>query len=374
MANCFDKNRGIKSGRINPSSVSPHEGEKVFVLGADGDTEPAVLTNGDYTEIKQRVDLSGFDFVSANFKTIGTVMGQTERYAGFTPFPAPLFWFDFNVGAQIVENKIKPGFDLVADGSIEVGNETYSPNETYCRTIPEGVGAARMLGENTPQAFPGTLSDYTLQFWLNFNSAAFASSTGITATVFDSDDGTNGLSVHLVGVAASHQWYFLISHVNSGVLDVVPIGIFFIDEPLGWKLFTIRYRSSKAQPEQCQLFVNDLLVGACASDFVVSPGAPSLGADIVYGDDSLIGDVDDIRLLDLALSDAQIEQSYNSCISNPTSIDYRWVMQILFDGVLYGERTIEPSESREWDDFVVPCRIVTGETDISFRLKIEQLA
>ena len=58
MANCFDKNRGIKSGRISPSSVSPHEGEKVFVLGADGDTEPAVLTNGDYAEITQRVDLS----------------------------------------------------------------------------------------------------------------------------------------------------------------------------------------------------------------------------------------------------------------------------------------------------------------------------
>ena len=184
-ATWFDRDRGLRSGRLKPKIVTPAEGENVFVLGAEGLEEEAILADGDYAEVSQRVDLTGFDMVAATMDTLGTLMGVSQQLAGFPFHQSTFLWFDFDIGAPIVPSKVEGGFPLVADGGIEIGTETYSPNGTLCRTIPEGVGVARMLGANTPQAFPATMDDYTFQFWLNFDSSAFASSTGVNAVVFE---------------------------------------------------------------------------------------------------------------------------------------------------------------------------------------------
>lgn len=373
MQTWFNRDRGLRSGRLKPKIVTPADGENVFVLGAEGLTEKAILADGDYVEVSQRVDLTGFDVVAATMDTLGTLMGVSQSLAGFPIHPSTFLWFDFDVGAPTVSNKVEGGFPFVSDGSIEVGTETYSPNGTFCRTIPDGVGVARMLGANTPQAFPATMDDYTFQFWLNFDSSVFASSTGVNSVVFEAMSANGGLRVSLLGVGASHEWYFLVEHNSGGALQARAIDGFFIDVPLGWKLFTLRYRDAQSFPDQCQLFMDTALVGAASSDFGFGSTEPDAGEDVLYGSANLVGGLDAIRLLDVALSDSQIAVTHAACIVNPPLVEYNWIMQILLDGTLYGERVIAPDEQRTWTDFKVPCRLVSVEADVAFRLKLEQL-
>ena len=138
-------------------------------------------------------------------------------------------------------------------------------------------------------------------------------------------------------------------------------------------MFSIRYRAAEAQPDQCELYMNDILVGASTNTFTIDPTNPDAGAEIYYGDALLVGDYDAIRLLSVALSPSEIAASYNACIVNPSEVEYQWLMEILLDGSLYAQRTIVPDERRVWEDFTAPCRLVTGETEVAFRLKLERL-
>jgi len=343
------------------------------VIGAEGLGELAILTHGDFTVVKQRVELTGFDLVSATMETIGAIMGVSQPLAGFPAHNDALFWFDFNAGSDAVPNLVENAFPLASDGSMEVGTETYSPNAQYCRVIPEGVGLARMLGGNTPQAFPPALTDYTFQFWINFDTSVYASSTGISGQVFSASGSNGRFIVRLNGVAASHEWFFSVEHYDGISAEVFSIDSFLIDAPLGWKMFSIRYRAAETQPDQCELYMDDTLVGASTDTFTIDPASPEAGAEIYYGDSLLVGDYDAMRLLSVALSPSEIAASYNACIANPSEVEYQWLMEILLDGVLYAQRTIVADERRTWEDFTAPCRLITGETEVAFRLKLERL-
>ncbi len=371
MTTWFDEGRGIRSGRIKPSKFTPPDRDNVFVLGAEALTELATISEGDLTELRQTVDLTGFDMLSATFDTIGTAMGQHQPKAGFDADPDMLLGFDFNVGSGPSKNSVAGGFDMAMDGHISVGKETYSPNENYCRIIPGGVGSARMLGDNDPQAFPATLPEWTLQWWMDFDTLSYAVSTGVSPVVFSCHTGSvGGIEIMLAGVASLHMWQVAAINTNGPTQETRVVDGFEIDAPQGWNLYTLRFKFANPAPTQLELFQNATLVGQEITPFTIFPSAPSSPEVVEYGDNELVGSIDDMRFLSRYMTDQEILASYNGCITNPNPIDYKWMMQVLIDGRVFAEREIATNERRQWTDFYVPCRLLTGPHDVAFRLKL----
>jgi hypothetical protein len=358
---------------VVPSSIAPVDGQHVFVLGADEPEELAQVGVNDFTEVKQTVDLTGVDLVGATLDTIGTMMGQYQALAGFDySDPALVFGFDFNVPNVPSKNKVDGGFAMLDWGDIETEKETYSPNETYCKQIPEGVGSAALTGDNVPQSFPPLLPQWTLQWWMNFRTDLYPSSTGINPEVFNAYQTlVGGLRLRLSGAAGLHEWRFSLEAHGPGLFQSYISGGFGIDAPQGWKLYTLRFDQALAPPNQLEIFVDDALVTGCLGNYPFVPASPPSPWNIVYGDPKLVGQLDDIRFLSRWLSDAEIADSYAGCIANPAPVDFKWVMQIRIDKRLYAERTIASDERRRWTDFLVPVRQLTGPHEVSFRLKLE---
>ncbi len=372
-ATWFDRDRGVRSGRVIPSVITPADGERVFVLGAEALEELAQVGVGDYTEVTQNVDLTGIDLVGATLDTIGTMMGQYQALAGFDySDPLHVFGFNFEVPNVPAANKVAGGFALTDAGDVESAKETYSPNESYCKEIPEGVGAATLVGDNVPQAFPPLMPEFTLQWWMNFRSDLYPSSTGISPEVLNAYQTlVGGLRLRLFGAAGLHEWRFGLETHAPALSQLNLIGGFVIDAPQGWRLYTIRFDQTLAPPNQLEVFVDDALAAGCLGNFPFAPAAPPSPASIVYGDPELVGQVDDIRLISRWLSDVEIADSYAGCIANPAPVDFKWTMQIRIDGRLCAERTIASDEQRRWTDFLAPVRLLTGPHEVAFRLKLE---
>lgn len=370
MANWFDKDRGVKSGRISPTIVTPKEGDKVFVLGAENLQEKVQVSPGDFVEIKQVVDLTGYDLISANMDTIGTIMSQHIPLAGFPDDIDTIFSFDFNEYAMTSYNKIAGGFSLSMLGDMLFQKEIYSPDETLCREVAfSALPGTSMHGQNTPQAFPATVNAWTLQWWMNFNTDRYESSALINPNIFSCFSFGKGIQVLLAGTGGTaHEWNFqVVQFGDSPQIVTIPHAL---DEPLGWRLFTIRFDLALSQPNQLQLFIDKNLVGSAIVDFTHGINQPDAADDIDYADEKLTGMIDDIRMLKRHLSNIEIEESYEACVNSPSPLDYEWVMQLVIDGEIYGERVIATNEHRRWTDFSAPVRFLTGSHDVAFRLKL----
>lgn len=373
MATSFDRERGVHSGRIVPQKGSPSHGDHVFVLGSENSDEPALLSDGDYTEVKQRIDLTGYDILTATMNTIGAIIGERKMRSGFSIDPDSIFHFNFDVGTDSISNLISDRFDLLPIGTINVKQETYSPDGTYCRSVPEGAAAARLVGQNLPQSFPVTLNAYTVQWWMNFDSSVYSVATGITPIIMmaghDAPLGA-GICIELSPIAGTHTWRLMLRHFVGATPWGTPFSSYLFDQPLGWKMFTLRYDNT-ASP-QADLFVNTVKVSSNANS-LPPPSQLQAGSDISFLSKELVGDFDQVRMINRCLSDSEIVSSYNQCVSTPSSILYKWVMMILIDDIVYLERQIRPDENRTWTDIAVPVKMLTGEHSVSFRLQLELL-
>ncbi|MGD2043585.1 MAG: hypothetical protein PVJ28_08045 [Acidimicrobiia bacterium] len=383
MGTWFDVERGVAQGRIEPQSVTPPDGENTFVLGADGDLEPAELGDGDYTEVKTIADLTDYDLVSATLDTLGVLMSQYQAKAGWANDADTLFHFDFDFGGDPTPNLISGGFDLSKAGDATTEEETYSPDGTYCRGVPVGSITGKMEGANTPQIYSADLDEFTLQWWMNFDSDSHPGSSGINPKVFSLiEGGVGGLEIFLSGVAgpSAHEWYLAMRHVNSAtdesrVFNLGPGGVgsgLVIDSSPGWKLYSVRFDIANGWPTQAELFENDVKVAVAASAFSVAPAPASGGQALQYAGINLWGEVDRVRLKDKWLSDSEITDAYNECVVAPSPVDHEWRMQILIDGRVYATRVIAADESRRWTDIKAPVRLLSGEHEVAFRLMLTE--
>lgn len=371
MQTWFDRDRGVKSGRMKPQVVQPTDGDYVFVLGAEDQDEPAILSAGDYTEVRQVVNLTGCDLISATMKTIGKLIGQIQPRSGFVLDPDTLFAFNFDVGISAAKNLVDSAFDVDADGTVQIAQETYSPDNTYCRRVPQGVGTSKMAGVNTPQVFPATLDEYTVQWWMNWDSNVFGASTGIIPKILKAGKlggSGSGVEIELSPVAPLHQWRIIIRHSVGATFWTCPFNGYLLDQPLGWKMFTVRFKESL--PTQAELFVDASNVAQNPVP-LVTPAQYQAGEEISFMSKDLVGDFDQIRFINRWLTDVEITDSYNECVTAPLAISYKWIMQVLVDDRVYAERQIQPSESRTWEDFIAPTRLLTGPHTVAFRLKLE---
>ena len=372
----FDRLRAEGQGRTKPQNFAAPNGEHIFVLGVDGSAETATLQSGDCTEIRQIVDLTDWDLVAATMDTIGVLMSQAQPQPGFADLD-PLWWFDYDVGDPYsrVANRVAGAFALVARGDLEIGRETHSPAETFCRNIPIG-GTAFLEGVNTPQWMaPSPLDAYTFQAWIDFDAVAHLSSAGINPIIFDCIDGAlNGFRFIFSG-SLGHSWTVAVSHAAAGIVTKAFAG-YVIDSPNpGWTLFSLVWDISLPPADRLLLYIDDNPIPYLPSSVMgASPVAPALGTPVIIGDPLLWGSVDEMRMLPQALSQSQISDSYLETTEWPTPVDFRWLMQILINDEVYAERTIVPQERRRWTDFKAPVRHLSGACEVCFRLTLNTLS
>lgn len=378
MTTWLDRLRGEGQGRTKPKGFTAPDGEHVFILGADAQIEPAILSPGDATEIKQLVDLTNWDLVAATMNTVGVVMGQSQEPTGFLEDPDTLWWFNYDIAVPHVPNRVPGAFAIDGQGDLEYGLETYSPVPTTCRVIPVGAGAASLAGANTPQFFPGpSLPQYTIQFWMNFDSDAFATSWGVSPSIFHCQDGIpNGVAVGLSGAfgPGAHSWRFAVSHWFGGAQSVIFVSPVIDTPSFGWHLVSIVWDSFLAPADRLRLYIDDdptIHVPAVAMG--TAPSAPAPGTNITVASPLLWGGIDEMRMLSRALSQPEVADSYLATTVLPPPADHEWLMQILVNAEVYGERVVRPGERRRWTDFKVPVRHLSGICEVGFRLQLREV-
>ncbi|MEN6368301.1 MAG: LamG-like jellyroll fold domain-containing protein [Thermotogota bacterium] len=372
----LDRLRGAGQGRTNPKSFVSPDGEHVFVLGADAQHEPAILSSGDFSEIRQLVDLTNWDLVAATMDTLGVAMGTSQAAAGFPVDADTLWWFNYDVPTPVAQNLVPGGFSLENQGEMGYDTETYSPDATYCRKIPNGTDpTTRLHGVNTPQFFPGpALDQYTFQVWMNFDADAVLTSWGWNPYIFDCRDANpNGFLVGLSGLTGpgAHSWIFHVGHFFGGA--EVDGFLTPVVTTSGWHLVTVTYDSSLAPALALLLYLDDDPTPHNTLGGIFNqPSAPLAGTDIWVADYKLWGWIDEMRMLSRALTPAEIAASYVATTTPAAPVDYEWVMQIIINDEVYAERVIHSGERRRWNDFKAPVRHLTGVCEVCFRLELRQ--
>lgn len=375
----LDYLRGIAQGRVQPAAVAPPDGSNVFALGGDAIPERSLLKAGDYTEIRQLVDLTSYDLVSATMDTVGKTAGQIPVTIGWPAHANDLFHFNFDFAGPNIPNLIEGGFSLVGSGPITEGTETYSPDQTVCRAIPVNSSNGKLLGTNTPQFKIGTMATYTLQMWINFDALAHVTSQGISPLVFVAADAVpplNGIIVQLAGASGvgAHQWTFVVTHMDGNLVSSVPIPGYVIDTPNpGWRLYSLVFNWWNPVGQKLGLYVdNNPTPYYAAVDPTQQVGTVSAGQPIQVADGLLWGEFDELRMLDVAFDTTAIATSYQQSTVAQPPIDLQWAMSILVDDIVYGQRVIDPAEARRWTDFRVPVRHLKGDHDVAFRLELQE--
>jgi hypothetical protein len=384
MTSAFSRLRGTASGRIAPLTLAPVEGERVFWLGAEGDAELHRLSAGDGAEVSQTVDLTDVDMIGATLDTRGAATETFVEPVGFQPAADVLALWDqrYDFAARGIT---PPGsidmrglHQLVGAGEIEQAAETYSPlgYRGLCRQIPTGATGARLIGENTPRLWTGDLTFYTLDVWVDFDAASYASSTGVNPGLFMVwSPGVGGMRVRLEGVGGGLAWNPSVTHWNGAPSLTRAFPGFTLAPPnRGWTLLTFVFDSLLLGPESLRLYVDGIYQCDAAANMSVRPAAPSLGAQIYLASPELVGRLGAVRLTNSEHGPSDVLADFEACTQAPAEAASAWRIEVLIDGVTYCTRRITETESRRWTDYLAPVRTLSGEHLVAFRLTLEEVA
>jgi hypothetical protein len=370
MCTWFDEERGERSGRVVVPDAPA--GSRVFVLGALEGAAPALVGPGDFAEVRQIVDLTGFDLVGATFDTVGQILSPLQGRSGWPTHDGALLRWALDQPLGPVPSEVLDRWPLVPQGDLVPDVETYSPEQSYCRRIPVGSSAAALIGVSTP--FPADpLPAWTLEWWQDWvGYPTISGSSGFSAVIFYLLETLTGLRVRLQGVAGpgAHEWYFDVRVRGGGPTFSADLDPFRLDGPGGWTLFSLVVDTTLPSPDAVRLYANGVLV---ANGVGVPPDLlmPPVGTPCSYGSPSLQSRIDQIRMLPRALSPAEVLESWQQCTTLPPAVALDWNMKLLIDGVLLAERTVAPAERRRWTDFLAPCRAFAGPHEVAFRLALD---
>jgi len=363
---------GCRAGRV--ASGFGYE----YVLGALDDDEVLALSDGDYAEVTQRVDLTDVDIVTATMTSAGVSMGTASTPARMEVESDTLLFYPMDRATYAgATNWVSTALDLVPIGDVEVGSETYSPAQGPCRTIPVGSTTGYLRGANDPQAFnPDPLTAWTVEWWQNFDCDSQVLSTS-DPVVFDCLSGANGFKIYWDGVVGSHQWRPTVEFPGATIC-LVPAGVILANP--GWHHYAFVYDGALAGVNRLVYYVDGVAVGNPLVAPPASVPAPSVGTVVQVADPDLTGDIDQLRVSNTAHAAPTVLAAYQACTGTVTTYNYRWRQQILVDSTVLAERTIAPAEARAMDDFRVPVRNadigdgwgpVVGPHDVAFRLYLE---
>jgi hypothetical protein len=386
MATWFDRNRGKRQGRIQPVDQSPADGDYVFLLGEDAPEEVAQITTGDYTEVRQIVDLSDYDFVNATQKTIGRAVSVYAVAPSWARDAAELFAFDFDTGTIRTLNLIAAGFALDSFGDISYPHETYTGARKRCRAVPVNTTVeTHLMGVNTPAiATPlAALSAYTLQWWWNPSFDDIVTSWGwdfdvLRLDAVDESDGLRyGLRLEMRGLtgAGAHSWSPYLTHYAGANQQGISLASLYAQDPSpGWQQLTLTYDASVSPAtDRLTLYADKVSLGHPGTAMTVSPFTPPEDGAVQYAHKNGWGQWDSVRLLSRAMNASEVETSYDQATTFGLSSATKWIQRIIIDGDIYAERILRNDERRTWTDFMVPARHLLGEHEVAFRLSLEDI-
>lgn len=386
MANAFDRYRGEASGRIEPTLFDVPDGARVFVLGAEGDTEAHVLSAGDYAEIAQTVDLTSIDLIGANMDSIGVSMNDFVEPAGLLVESDTLGLWNFDrdwSGATVPPGAfdlVGGGVELDGEGDIAQASESYSSSPTFCRNVPNLSTTARIFGANDPMVFVSALNEYTVEWWMNFDADARAAANGGVATGIHPDvarvntSGAGGLRIFLEGATGAKQWNVAATHWNlAGTPSTQSMPMWPITSNLGWTMCSLVYDSALVGAAKHALYVDGALASNAVGAIAHDPDPATIAGEVQLTDPDLWGGFDQVRISDTAHGAAKVLADYNRCVNAPVSTGAAWLMQVLIGGVVYCERTIAAGESRRWRDFYAPVRSLTGSHSVAVRMSLVEV-
>ena len=388
MGNWFDRLRGVSQGRIEPESVVPVDGSRIFMLGEDNPTEEVRLSTGDYTQVRQIVDLTDWDFLNATQDTIGRVTGQGIAAPDWSDEAAELFKFNFNQGLPSSENLVIPtgfpaGFTFDSVGPITYPPEVYSGADSLCRGIPAGtVVPCHLAGVHTPPVDTPLLNldTYTLQMWVNFDFDSMPDSWGWDFTLLDfwgsSGPNSYGIALQILGVPGlgAHSWYPFLTHHNAGSSGVSMDLLYNPGTNQGWQMFTFTYDSSEPPLSRVWMYLDTAPLGNPSFSMGTIPAIPPAGVSTLqYAGQNGWGQYDSCRLLNRVLSPAEVVTSYAETTIPGPPVDTEWVQQILINQVVYAERIIQETERRRWIDFIAPVRRLDGQHEVAFRMQLREI-
>ena len=389
MATAFNRYRGESQGRVVPSNVDAVDGSRVFVLGADGPTEAQLLSDGDYSQIEQTIDLTSLDLVGANMDTIGVAMGNFTYPVGLQVEGDTLaLWrMDYDFSAAGISppgalNWVKPGPDLDGEGDLAAVLETSGPagHRGLSRQVPLASTTARLRGANTPAIIPAGMSAYTFDLWIDFDADARAAANGGVATGIDpvlldvTTAGGGGMRVYLVGTVGVKEWHVAVTHQDAaGVAVTRTFPGWPITTSLGWIMLSVVYDAAEVGADKLKLYVNGVYVANGSSSMAQDPAPAAAGEVLDVADPDLWGRIDQVRLSNAAHGAAAVLADYDRCTDPPTTHPAQWIMQVLIDGTVYAERVIAAGEARTWRDYYAPVRHLSGSHSVAFRLQLNEV-
>jgi len=365
---------------FSTDEVTGTEEGYIFVLGSTGDAEVVSLQDGDYTEIKQLVDLTNVDVVQATIDTIGAAVQQALEPNQLLVEADTLWLFPMDREIEGATNAVLSGFDLLGVGGINPVEETYSAPgwRTMCRDFPIGA-TAQLVGENTPPFMSAPLTEYTIEFWMNFDMASIPSSWGVNPEIMRCSDGVDGIGITLSGAVGpgARSWVISVTHWNNPAIQGNGFPSYILDPTvpamLGWHFYSIVWDFSLPGVNRLTLYVDGVPVSNSFAVPTTNPAPPPPGQEFSLGSPLLWGQLDQARMSDTAHAAFKVLQDYQTCVNVPTAHDYGWRMQILIDGAVYVERFIPATEIRRWTDFRAPTHLLSGNHEVAFRMLLEEI-
>lgn len=388
MGTWFDKRRGETSGRIIPATFEPASGSYVFVLGSEDLGEEAEVAAGDFTEVRQIIDLKNYDLVGATLDTKGTLMTQAELPSRWTDDAGEIFKFYFDEWniSDAVPNFVSGGWPLIKGArNVALAEEDFTYLGGASRAINDGmVVPTGMEGLNNPDMWLGALSaGWTFQVLMRIRGDENSDSQDREMRIFKAITPTvqDGGSIELHGVwgGSVNQYYWVVKQLVGGSTYTSPLSGTVIDCGSGysaeWQLWTLVHDPGLSE---FRIYIDNN-----PTPWLIAPdsgiwGAPNTATTVEVAEwnpltSGLIPlDWDAMRMLNRPLTPSEIIASYDELKTPSEIINYVWLMQIIVNSKVYAERAIPADEARRWIDFRAPVRLLTGPSEVAFRLSLEE--
>lgn len=342
-----------------------------YLLGLSDSVERPTLYPGDYVQVYQVMDLTDQDIISLAAEMTGLVVPSGLEPPGYLSPSDTLLHYRMNEVAEGARDEIHWEHDLrPEDGDVSVSVPTYNGGYGLARTW--GAGAGRLAGKNDPQVIiPLTgLSEYTLDFWQNFDVNSIATSDDVSPVIFQLRSRTEGgLRVRWLGTAGpgAHSWQLQVEHWTASVYSSNSVVATLRAANQGDEFISVMFDDVTMQ---ARVYINGAFVAATGV-FAHTPGPPLMGADIIIGDPLYRGMIDDVRLSETDHLLAGHQADYATRLNVPAAYDVSWWLHIRIDGENYASCKITADASGRPAYLKAPVRRIPGVHTVSARLSLE---